>query len=194
MKAQKICKLVRVITVPPIMALMTLSVLYLGNPAMFEGILGYLAAVAFLSVLPVLAYPIQPLVPGFKGKGRDGQRQLAMIMSVLGYILGILSAFCLSTSKELLVIYFTYLFSGVLILLFNKVLKIRASGHACGVAGPIAAISYFLGPKALFGLILLALVYWVSLKMGRHKWSELIWGSLIPVLALFLSIFLSGTL
>ena len=75
----------------------------------------------------------------------------------------------------------TYLISGLLIALFNKVLKIRASGHACGVAGPVALLGCTMGWYAVFGLPLIAIVFAASLKMKRHTFSELVIGSLIAV-------------
>ena len=45
-----------------------------------------------------------------------------------------------------------------------------------------------LGPAALSGLPVLGLVYWASLRMGRHTWPELLLGSVLPLAALFLSI------
>ncbi len=188
MSKLKFEKIIRIITLAPTMALLTLSVLLAIRPDTFHGILNYGLSVAFLTLLPLSAYPLQPLIPHFKDKGREGQRQLAMIMAVIGYILGIIFALLLNMPKDLLLLYLTYLISGVLILFFNKVIKVRASGHACGVAGPIAFLIYFLGWPAIVGISVLVLVYWASLRMKRHTWSELLWGSVIPVAALLLSI------
>lgn len=78
-------------------------------------------------------------------------------MAVVGYILGLLYALFAHTSRELLLVYLGYLLSGALIALFNKTFAIRASGHACGVAGPIAFLYVFFGPRALWGLVVLVL-------------------------------------
>ncbi len=108
-------------------------------------------------------------------------------MAVIGYMGGITVALITSLPDKLKVIYFTYFFSGVLILVFNKLLKIKASGHACGVVGPMEILVYCLGPWALLGMLILSFVYWASLKMERHTVSQLCWGSVIPVVALFIS-------
>lgn len=188
MEKHKISQIIRIVTLAPIMVLLLLMILYSKRPGIFQGISNYILSVVFLTLLPIAAYPLQQYIPGFQDKGRDGQRKLAMIMAVIGYLLGIISALCFGVTKYLLMIYLTYLFSGILILLFNRVLKVRASGHACGVAGPIAILIYLLDFTAIFSIIILALVYWASLVMKRHTWSELIWGTIIPVLSLLLSI------
>jgi hypothetical protein len=49
-------------------------------------------AVLSLMIIPVLAYPLQNVIPGFKGKGRDGQRKLAFIFTLFGYLAGTMSS------------------------------------------------------------------------------------------------------
>lgn len=180
-------KLIRILTLAPVMALVSLTLLYVYRPAMFGGAPHYAMALLFLTVFPLLAYPLQPFLPKFRGAGRRGQRKLAIIMAVVGYILGLLYALFAHMSRELLLVYLGYLLSGALIALFNKTFAIRASGHACGVAGPIAFLYVFFGPRALWGLVVLALVYWASLKMKRHTLAQLLWGSALPVGAVWLS-------
>lgn len=184
---QHLAKFIRAVTVPPVMALMLLIILYITKNEFFGTTLNLVLAIVFLVVLPILAYPLQPLIPGFKGKGREGQRNLALLMASLGYICGLMTALFLPVSKYLLIIYLTYLFSGISLVLLNKVFKVRASGHACGVAGPIFSLIIFLGPWVLFGILLLAAVYWASLRMDRHDKSELLIGTTVPTYALMLA-------
>lgn len=73
-------------------------------------------------------------------------------------------------------------------MLFNKALKIRASGHACGIAGPIAILIYFVSPWALLGIVVLAAAGWASLAMKRHASKELVIGSLLSIASLFISV------
>lgn len=188
----KFAKAVRIATLAPIIAFILVTLVYFLIPASF-GVTEYILAIVFLTVLPLLGYPLQPFIPKFRDKGREGQRNLAMLMAVIGYVLGIVFALCMNVTGILLVIYLTYLFSGLIMVLFNKVLKIRASGHACGFAGPLAVIICLFGAWAYTGLALLVLVFWACLKMKRHTLSQLFIGSLIPVLALLLALLVTGT-
>ena len=187
MSKPHLSRVIRVITIAPVMALLLLLALYITRPQYFGGMLNFLLAVVFLAVFPVLAYPIQPLVPGFRHKGREGQRSLAIWMSGIGYLLGILTAAFMAVPRQMWIIYLTYFISGILIILFNKVFKVKASGHTCGVAGPLFTAICFIGPVAALGGIILAAVYRASLSMRRHSKSELLLGTAIPALALLLS-------
>lgn len=182
-KGIRLAKIIRMITLVPIMALVTLIILYRFHSDIFQGVYQYILSIIFLTILPLSAYPLQPFLPNFFEKGREGQRNLAIVMGVLGYLFGIVFTLCYNTTKELLLIYLIYFLSGIGILLFNKVFKIRASGHACGVVGPILILTYFIGRKALISIVVLALVYWSSIKMKRHTVLQLIWGSVIPIFA-----------
>ncbi len=185
---KKICYAARILTVAPIIAIATFTILHFVSPEITGNTLNYILGIAFIAIFPLLAYPLQPILPYFKKKGRDGQRNLAIYMSVFGYVGGIICAFALRMPDEMQALFLTYFISGVLIFVFNKVFKIKASGHACGVAGPIAFLTYIYGPIALLGLPLLALVFWSSLGMGRHKAGELVVGSVIPIASMLISI------
>lgn len=156
------------------------------KPYVFGKILNYIFAIFFLTILPILAYPLQPFIPYFKERGRDGQRELAMIFAVLGYLLGCVTCFISQAPTTLWIIYLEYLLSGLCILIFNKVFHLKASGHACGVVGPICLLCYFRIPALVPGLLTILIVYWASLKIGRHTFSQLLGGSIIPVVVLVL--------
>lgn len=181
---------IRILTIAPLMALLTLSLLFWLHPAVFSSTLSFLLSVIFLVAMPVLGYPLQPVLPYFKHQGREGQRNLAMAMAMLGYLCGLAYSVFGGVTKSLLVIYLTYFLSGVGILVFNKLFHIRASGHACGVAGPVALLVYFLGPAALPGILLLALVFYASLKMHRHTLPQLFAGSFISLVSLIIALLL----
>lgn len=179
--------MIRVLTTAPILALVMLTLLKIYPRDVYDNTSNYVFAVFFLTILPLLAYPLQPFIPKFKDKGREGQRNLAIVMAVVGYVGGIVYSMIIGAKAGLLMIFLTYLISGVLIAVFNKGLKIRASGHACGVAGPIAMLVYFYGAVALWGIVVMALVVVSSLLIKRHKISDLILGSIISVAATFMS-------
>ena len=115
-------------------------------------------------------------------------------MSVAGYIGGMLFALLTSASVGERVLYLTYLLSGVAIAFSSFVLKKKSSGHACGIAGPVALLAYYIHPLYLLGLLLLLPVGYASLKMKRHTLPQLISGSVIPILCLFASLLLYSAL
>lgn len=175
---------IRIITVAPLMALVMLLVLVLRAPQTF-GVPGmFWLSAFFLVVLPLLAYPLQPLIGPFKHKGREGQRTLALIFAVAGYFLGCVFAAVLGAPRGVWFIFLSYMLSGSLVALFNKVFHFRASGHACGVTGPFMLLVYFGQPAGYAGFAVLAVVWLASLAMKRHTTAQIIVGALIPFAAL----------
>lgn len=185
----KVYKIIRVATVPPIMA----SALFIILGAYRTlGLVDTLLGILFLGILPILSYPLQRFIPYYKDKGREGQRNLAIIFSVVGYILGCVLALIFDAPLNTVVfIYLDYLISGVLIAVFNKLFHLKASGHACGIVGPVAMLIYWgLYIPAAVGAVLTVFVFISSIKMKRHTFLQLVGGSAITVSALlFLSLF-----
>jgi hypothetical protein len=180
----KLAKIIRVLTVAPIMALVMLLILYIKEPALFGGAANFILGIMFLTVLPLLAYPLQPVVKGYKDKGREGQRSLAIIFAVAGYVLGCLSAIVLGAPINVFVIYLSYLLSGALVLVTNKVFHYKASGHACGIAGPSILLVYFGQPCGYIGIAVLLIAWLSSLYMKRHTTLQFVVGQTIPFVAL----------
>ena len=176
---------IRIITVPPVFAAALLLIAYCTYPHYFGSVRQLLGGLAFLCVLPLLAYPLQKYIPHFRDKGRDGQRSLAMIFSAVGYLLGTMTAFLTGAPDELKILYLEYLLCGVAMLVLNKVFKLKASGHACGIVGPVLLMLYFrMFIPAVVGMFLILPVYVSSLKTKRHTAPQLLGGSLIPLAAL----------
>lgn len=172
---------------PPIFAAALLIILYLSHPNYFGSCWQFIGGLIFLMILPILAYPLQKYIPHYKGKGRDGQRSLAMLFSGIGYLFGTIVAYATAAPSELKTVYLVYLLCGLILTVFNKVFKLKASGHACGVVGPVLILAYFkLYIPAVLGSILLIPVYISSVKTKRHTVLQLIGGSAIPFAALFI--------
>ena len=184
---EKAFKIIRKITVPPTFAATLLIIVYITHTNYFGSIWHLIGALFFLAALPTLAYPLQKFIPRYKDRGREGQRSLAMIFSFLGYLLGTLTAFIGSAPVELKIIYVEYLLCGVGMILLNKVFKLKASGHACGIVGPVIMLVYFgLYIPAILGLALVLPVYISSVRTKQHTLPQLIGGSAIPAVVLII--------
>lgn len=181
---QKFYKIIRVATVPPLMA--SALFIILGAFSRLDWI-DSLLGIFFIGILPILAYPLQRFIPYYKDKGRDGQRNLAMVFSVSGYIIGCVLALIFNAPNMVILIYLDYLLSGVLLTLFNKLFHLKASGHACGIVGPIAMLVYSgLYIPAAIGAVLTVFVFISSIKMKRHTLLQLLGGSAITIAALLI--------
>ncbi len=185
-------KIIRRITVAPIAAFLMNTFIVFFHWEVFGIGYQYLIAVFCLTVLPLSAYPLQRFIPFFKNEGRRGQRNFAIIMSILGYVLSLGLSFALGSSVELKVMYLTYFLSGVFIGLFTKVFHVPASGHMCGIVGPCLIMVYFLGIWGMISFLLVPLVIWASLKTKQHNGLQLFLGFLIPVVSLFIAAVIIG--
>ena len=186
---QIIAKAIRTITIPPVMALAALVLLFFAKETVYQSTTDFMVASTSLVLLPTLAYPLAAVLPNYKEKGREGQRNMAFNMTALGYaLLAIYAVFAeISTAYRLIAL--TYIFAFLLLLFCNKVLKRRASGHACGITSPILISAYFLGWPAIFGgLVLYLLIFWSSLAAKRHTPKELLFGTICCIIGFCLSL------
>ena len=181
-------KFLRVLTIPPVLAVALVSVIFMADQASVGGLVQYGAMILFLAAFPALAYPLQPFLPAFKGRGREGQRELAFFTSVLGYLCGVIFAAVTRAPGMVHIICWSYLLSVGLLTLLNKTTPVKASGHACGVAGPLCALIYFFGAVALPVAVIFALMAWSSIKLKRHGFLEIIFGGATSAIAFFLAL------
>ncbi|EOD00543.1 hypothetical protein [Caldisalinibacter kiritimatiensis] len=180
----KVAKLISIITVVPFIALFILTLLYVSYKSIFaNNYLWYLISVIFLTVIPFSAYILKNILPNYKNQGRKGERKLAFVMGVIGQITGTITAFVFDAPKGVKIIFLAYLMSGIVLSFTNGVIKFKASGHACGVSGPLTILIYFLGFRLLYTFLILPIVFWARLVLERHTVKELISGTLIGMLS-----------
>ncbi len=183
----KIAKTFRIILLAPVVASIMLAIIQICKPQIFVSTTQLWISVVCLVVFPVIAYPVSYVIPKIRQGGRNAQRNLAICFAFIGYVVGLVFTLVLPSSMEQKIMFLTYLISAVLIALFSFVFKIKASGHMCGVAGPIAYVTLFISPWALVAVGLLLIVYHSSIKLKRHTPSQLFLGTIFPVIALFVS-------
>lgn len=187
----KIAKFISIITVVPIIAALAVSWIYFDSS--YHKCIGfkwYALSIFFLTILPISAYVIKYAIPSIMKQGRKGERKLAFIMAVAGYIIGTIVCFVFSAPKVIKIVFLSYLASGGLLALVNALSKFKASGHACGVAGPITLLVSLVGNLAWITVLIIPFVYWARISLNRHKVSELIAGTAFGIIATGLVVFI----
>lgn len=183
-----IARIIRIVSAPPVMVSTLLIVLNICRPDIFHRTNDVILPFFMLGIVPVLAYLFHFLIPALKEKGREMQRQLAFIFSLIGYTAAFVWALLSNVSPELLTICTTYFLSVILLTFMNKVLKKRASGHACSVVGPLVFFIFFINWKLIFPCIAIAAcVFWSSLYLKRHTRYDLLGGVIATLIAFTLS-------
>lgn len=190
-KEQKnlIAKIIRGIAIPPTFVVTLMVLMYLLHPTMFRHIGDLFAVLTALAAVPALAYPLARVIPKYKEKGRQGSRSLAFVTSAFGYIGGTVYAFASGATADLKFIFCGYLLALVALLIFNKLFKLRASGHACGIFGPLLYAVYFLGALWIIPCIIIAAaVVWASVYRKSHTPKELALGALCACVGFFVGL------
>lgn len=187
-KKERIAKIVRCITVPPVMITALLLILYFRRADTFHNTADLLMLILLLGIVPALAYPLQKLLPRYKSSGREGQRALAFLFSLLGYLSALIWSIRCRSGQAILLICLTYCISVILLTICNKVFHIRSSGHACSQTAPMIFLICFISWKTLLPCTLLAaLVVWASLTLRRHTVTDLLSGAFVCILSFILS-------
>ena len=182
----RLMKIIRVVTVPPIVVGVILCLLYQEEPSVFGRRVHFICSLICLVVFPLFAYVLQPLIPAYKDRGREGQRTLAMYFSVAGYFMGVLLSMVWEAPNTVWLIYMEYLLSGIVITIFNKCFHIKASGHACGATAPFLFAYYFRLPMYVVWIVVLLFVYIASIYTKRHTIVQLVLGSGIATILFIL--------
>lgn len=176
MAKEKAAKVIRILSIPPIMISALVIILYFCCENYFRGASDIVISLLLLGVVPILAYPLQKVIPAFKEKGRAGQRKLAFITNLIGYTAAFLWALISKAEDGLLLICSTYFFSVVLLTICN-VLHFKASGHASSFTGPLLVLVYALGWKVIVPCVLVAVaIIWSSIELKRHTMKQLLAG------------------
>lgn len=186
---ERIAKIIRILSVPPIMVSIFILILAFNKSDIFRNPAEIIIMIVLLGFVPALAYVLSGLVPKVKEQGREGQRKLAFVTNLVGYSVALLWAVFTNVGQELLLICLTYFLSVVLLTICNKGFHFRASGHASSFTGPLILLVYFLGWKVIIAVLIIAvLIVWASVYLKRHTIKELVGGILVNIIAFIFSI------
>ena len=184
---KKLAKIVRGVTVPPIMVSLFLLFLYFFRDDVLTNIPDLCFSLLFLAILPVLAYPLQATIPAFRPGGQKMKRKLAFVLSLVGYTAALIVSLLRDAVPNLAYIDAVYLCSVVVLTLINLLTPWHASGHACSLVGPAVMICFFIGwPAVVPALLLTALSFWASVYLKRHTPREFLLGALSSSLSILL--------
>lgn len=186
---ESVAKGIRVLSIPPVMITALILILAYYKEGVFRNHSEMVITILLLGFVPVLAYGLQKILPGFKEQGREGQRKLAFLFNLISDSVAFLWALLIQAGKDLLLIYSTYFLSVVILTICNKGFHYRASGHACSFTGPFVLLVYFLGWKVVLPCLVIAgLIVWSSLYLKRHTIKELVGGIVVCLLSFALSL------
>lgn len=172
-------RIIRILSVPPVLVILLSLVLYFSDPAVFGGsVWRPVLMCLFLALIPSLGYPLQLLIPTWKEQGRPLQRKLAFVFSVTGYMAGLIYSLVSGTTRTERLVYFSYVITVLFLIGFNVLIRIRSSGHAAGIAGPLCILVIAVSPwLCLVCIPIWLLSLWASVRLKRHTIREYLLGT-----------------
>lgn len=136
----------------------------------------------FLSLIP-LGSLFFYIPGGVKDKTRVIRRQriASFVFMVVSYPLGWLVLYLTGAPAIYQAIAVTYTLVTLGLILLNFVIKYKASGHAAGVAGPVAAMIYLFGLIATPLLALIPLTTWARVNAKGHDVWQTVAGAVLSL-------------
>jgi hypothetical protein len=141
---------------------------------------GYGWALLFLSIIPLCSLFFY--IPGkLKDKARIIRRQriASFVFMIVSYPIGFLILRLTHAPKIFEAMAITYTLVTLGLILFNFILRYKASGHAAGVAGPVAAMLYLFGLVATPFIALIPLTTWARVSAKGHDTWQTVVGALL---------------
>ena len=131
--------------------------------------------------------PLGSLFFYIPGKMRDWpkiikrQRIASFVFMIVSYPVGFVILRLTNAPKIYEAIAVTYTLVTLGLIVFNLILRFKASGHAAGVAGPVGAMIYLYGLIAAPLLALLPLVTWARITTKGHDVWQTVVGALLSI-------------
>jgi len=176
----------------PFVAGAAITLLLFGlRPDVPQRLLGWGVSMIFLTIIPALSllfYIPRRNEPWASTERR--QRVMSFVFMAVSYPVGFVALKIVQAPTIFEAIMLTYVIVVLALIAVN--LFFRASGHAAGVAGPVAALIYFYGLIAAPLIALIPLTMWARVKAKGHTLSQTVVGALLAAGVTMLVLFLYG--
>ncbi|MPN33243.1 hypothetical protein SDC9_180727 [bioreactor metagenome] len=171
----------------PVLSGLLVTYLYLRLPQGEPNALsGFLWALLFISLIPLCSlFFYIPVHNEETQKTVHRQRVASFVFMLISYPIGWLVLAQIQAPRIFTAVAATYTFVTLGLVIFNLLLRYKASGHAAGVSGPVATMIYIYGIIATPLLVLLPLVTWSRLAAKGHNfWQTVVGATLSGVISI----------
>lgn len=158
-------------------------ILPVGTP---NRLMGFILALVFISIIPLCSLFFYIHKPGeTREQVFHRQRVASFLFMLASYPVGALVLFLTHAPAIFISMAVIYTLVTLGLIVLNKFLHFKASGHAAGVAGPVVSMVYLFGWIATPLLALLPLVTWARLAAkGHNAWQMVVGASLCLVISI----------
>lgn len=116
------------------------------------------------------------------------ERNVPYLAAIFFYVCGLAVLILFKINIISIAFWFCYISNTLFIFLINR--KWKISAHAMGAGGPLAAVTFYLGPTGLIFSIILAAVGWARVRLGLHTVQQVIAGAVLGFFSTYLQMFL----
>lgn len=167
----------------PVMTGLLVFYLYMKLPADAPNRLpAFLITLLFLSIIPLCSLFFY--ITGHE-KEREKiihrQRVASFIFMAVSYPVGALALYLMDSPRIFTATAMSYTLITLGLIIFNLFMHYKASGHAAGVAGPVASLIYLYGWMASPLLALLPIVTWARVMAKGHSTWQMIVGATLSL-------------
>jgi hypothetical protein len=171
----------------PVLSGALATFLFFGIPASEPNRLtGYAWTMLFLCVIPLCSLFFY--IPFRKEETPvtiRRQRIASFVIMLVSYPVGWLVLALIHAPNIFTAVAATYTFVTLGLIIFNLLLRYKASGHAAGVSGPVAVMIYIYGLAATPLLVLLPLITWARLAAeGHNLWQTIVGATMSGLIAI----------
>lgn len=147
---------------------------------------GFLWALLFISLIPLCSLFFYIPVHNEETQVTvHRQRVASFVFMLISYPIGWWVLAQIQAPRIFTAVAATYTFVTLGLVIFNLLLRYKASGHAAGVSGPVATMIYIYGLIATPLLVLLPLVTWSRLAAKGHSfWQTVVGATLSGVISI----------
>ncbi len=186
----KLARIISTVFVPPSFTIIvfTLFALTLENEPVKKTVT-ILTALVFGFIAPIILFLIyrrKGLIVDVDASIKE-ERTIPMSVAVIFYAAGLAVLIAFQVNIISIAFWFCYISNTLITILINKHWKISA--HTMGAAGPLAAVTYLLGPVALLFTALVALIGWSRIQLKCHTFSQVIGGGLFAFTSTYLQMY-----
>ncbi len=116
------------------------------------------------------------------------ERSIPYMAAILFYVVGFLVLLFFKINIISIAFWFCYISNTFFIFLINR--KWKISAHLMGAGGPLAAVTFYIGPAGLLFIILPLIIGWARVRLNLHTISQVIAGALLGFFSTYIQMFL----
>ncbi len=116
------------------------------------------------------------------------ERTSPFLISILFYLSGLIIFIYSGINIVSIGFWFCYISNTLIVIFINR--KWKISVHAAGAAGPLAAITFVIGPAGIWFTFLLIAVGWARIKLKCHTLLQVVAGAALGFVSAYIQLFL----